>query len=409
MTDLARLLDVRFGLHAADDYLTLPATLRRVQLVGGGASLMPRNLTPLSRNEISNLDGVGFAHLYGPVDLADITPQMEFKGVNSNTGAAVADWAPKMEQADMLTSLFGVAAPATVGAAPTAAASGHTSTTIVVSSTVIENGDIIGFPSGGTALEWNVRRVTTGGGTTTLGLDANYNGTPITGATIIRAARWSMQWANRNHLHGGFRVEGANHASDFLGCAPVSMALAFPEGGKVLFDSVWSPTDGGDADAKHNPATTPPTAGSPIVAINSQLFIGAERFIPRDLAFSMSTGNTPRTTPASPNGVLGGVQAEKRGAATLSFNLYFGDSGARGEVRRASGLATLPALLGRSVGAGVVSTTRTIVLQVGGAAGRSMSIHMPAADIVSTVTEAEGMTMVNVVATATNALHLGVL
>lgn len=89
---LLRLLDVQVGLHTdANDFTSTPGALRRIQMMGGAESMMARAQTPLSRNDMQSRDGRGFAHLYGPSMLdPPLAPQTEFKGVNGNTGAALA-------------------------------------------------------------------------------------------------------------------------------------------------------------------------------------------------------------------------------------------------------------------------------------------------------------------------------
>ena len=125
---------VQMGLHAdVNDFTTAPSTYRRIQVTGGAESLMPRRLLEISRNDIASLDGRGFVHLYGPLDLANFAPVTEFKGVNDNTGAAVAaaSWAAKMEQADLLTSVFGSLPVATASAAPSTASETRTAAGVV--------------------------------------------------------------------------------------------------------------------------------------------------------------------------------------------------------------------------------------------------------------------------------------
>jgi hypothetical protein len=406
MTDLSRLLDVRFGLHSANDFLTMPGSLSAVQLVSGGESLMPRANTPIDRNDISAIDGRGFVHLIGPLDLADVSIGMEFKGVNANTGGAVADWSAKMEQANLLTSLFGAAGVATVGAAPTIAASGHGSAVLEVVGTTVVNGDFILFP---TTTGTQMRQVVSGGTTTTLTLDRAYTGTPTTGATVIRGARWTLAQTLRNHLHGAFRAETGRQMSEFLGCAPVSATIGIPEGGKLTFGSTWSPTSGTMAQAPASPAFAAPTAGSPIVGLNTQLWIGGEQFVVRDASIAIATGNEPRVTSSSPHGRLGGIAGEKRGnGVVITGSLYFGDSSARGEVQRDTGTETLRTMLDAAASGNVESAARDVLLTVGAAAGRSLALRLNDADLVASVAPNGQPVMVSFTATATQNATLAV-
>lgn len=408
MTALTRQIDVQVGLHAdASDFTTAPVTFRRLQVTGGADSLMPRRLQEISRNDIASLDGRGFLHLYGPLDLADFAPVTEFKGVDSNTGAAVAaaGWAAKMEQADLLTSMFGSLPVATTSAAPTVAASGHTTTTLTTAGTAPVAGEFFLFQ---TSLGPVIRQVDSVLGQVAT-FDRAYAGTPTSSSTIIRAARWVWDPNQHNHTHMGAKVEIAGHMlATFLGLAPVSCALAIPTGGKLTASWAFSPSDVDGFAAPAAPTPTPPTAGAPIVGLNAVLMLGAERFFAENIAVSVNTGNEPRTTPAAENGVAGGIQTEKRGnGVQLTFSIR-NEGNARGGIERNTGTETVRTLMGDTLGAGALSTARDALLVIGRTAGAAMALRIPLADLQATTATVGGTVAVSVTLSATTTASLGV-
>jgi hypothetical protein len=405
MTSLLRYLDVQVGLHSTiNDFTTMPSLTRRIQLVGGGESLMPRKLTDISRNDIAALDGRGFSHLYGPLDLKDCSPVVEWKGVNSNTGAAVAGaaWHDKLEQGEMLTSMMGGLPVTTTGAAPTVAASGHSTSTLVFVGTAPVVGEMVLFQ---TNLGPRVRVVISVVSLTAT-FDRAYTGTPTSTSTIIRACRWDWTPNVANHTHLAFRAELPDVQADFVGCAPVSMALAVPTGGKLTATFGFSPTDVDGFKTTSAPTVTYPAAGSPIVGINAELFIGSESFVVDSLSLNVATGNEPRTSPSSEHGRLGGIAAEKRGGFTITASIR-NEAQARGGIERNTGTETMRTILGDVLGPGAVSAERDLLLVVGRAAGNATVIRLPNAAVSADIAAVGSVAGVTLTATATRAASLG--
>lgn len=406
MTSLTRLLDVQVGLSAdVNDFTAKPVALRRIQLIGGGESLMPRRFTEVDRNDIAALDGRGFTHLTGPLDVADVAPVCEFKGVNSNTGAAVtaAGWLDKLEQGELMTSMMGGLPIATTGAAPTVAASGHTATTVVFVGTAPVVGELFLFQ---TTLGPRIRAVLSVASLTAT--VAAYTGTPTNGSTIVRAARWEWAPGLANHVHLGIRAEIPDVMAEFIGCAPVSWALAIPTGGKLQSTFVFSPTDVEGFQAQLSPTTTYPASGAPIVALNSELLIGGEAFVVENLAVNYATGNEPRTTPSSRNGRLGGIAAEKRGAFTITGSIRMEPRG-RGGIERNTGTETLRSILGDTAGVGAITAERDVLLTIGRAAGAACAVRFANAALTASVATVGNVAAVSFTATATRAASVGVL
>ena len=409
MSNLLRMLDVQVGLHAdAADFLTAPAAYRRLRIVVGGESFLPRGMTPISRNDVAALNGQGFTDQRGPLDLAALAPVLKFRGVNANSGAAVSasGWLDKMEQGEILTSFFGALPVATTGAAPTVAGSGHTTTRLNTATTVPVAGQILMFE---TSAGLRVRRVASVSNTTEANFTEPYTGTPVTASTVIRAATWLWDPSIRNHTHLGFLAEDQQQQSTFLGCAPDTLAMSMDAGAQLRMTLGMMPTTATGAAAKASPSVTYPASGDPILALNGELFIGAESFLPTGMSLSMSTGNVMRATPSSPHGVLGGIGEEKRGALQLSFTLRAGTSAARGEVQRNSGVETMRTILGITDGPQAISAGRNVFLALGRGVGGALGLSIPTANLAASMATDGGHTVFSCVATATDAASLGVL
>jgi len=405
MTDVARLSTLRYALHTNNaTFSGTPGTLFPLRLTDDGASFLPRNRTPIPR-QLRSLSGRRYSHIRGVQDLADITVATEMRGVNANTGAAVTDWEAKMEQGYLLASLFGAVAPATTGVAPTVASSGHTPSTgvLAVVGTTTANGQVIGFA---TSDGFEVARIASGGGTTTLTLDHPYTGTPTTSATVFRAAVYSVNDAVTQHVHAFFAAEGEDWRRDYFGCAPMSMSLALPNAGLVTMSSVFSPTSFADV-AEINPAHAEPVAGSPIVVDAARVWFAGLNVIARDLTLSYSAATQARTASTRTNGKLGGVSSTGDGKTfTIEFSVYVGDGTLAGELQDGSTVTPtlLNDLLGDSSASGAVSATRKLSLQVGSAVGACAYAYMPEADCVVTTQHTDGLTVARVAATGTGAL-----
>jgi hypothetical protein len=403
MTDVSRLSTLRYALHTNNTTFTgTPGTLFPLRITDDGASFLPRNRTPIPR-ALRSLSGRRYSHIRGVQDLADITVATEFRGVNSNTGAAVTDWEAKMEQGYLLASLFGAVAPATTGVAPTVASSGHTPATgvLAVVGTTTSNGQVIGFA---TSDGFEVGRIASGGGTTTLTLDHPYTGTPTTSATVFRAAVYSVNDAVRQHVHAFFTAEGSEWRRDYFGCAPMSMSLALPNAGLVTMSSVFSPTSFADV-AEADPAHAEPVAGSPIVVDAARVWFAGLNVLARDLTISYSAATQARTASTRTNGKLGGVSSTGDGKTfTIEFSVYVGGGVLAGEIQDSAGTPSLNALIGDSDSSGTPSTTRKVSLQFGSAVGACGYAYLPEADCVVTTQHTDGLTVARVVATGTGAL-----
>jgi hypothetical protein len=402
MTDVARLSTLRYGLHTDAYTFSGTPSLVPLRLTDDGASFLPRNRTPIARS-LRSLSGRRYSHIRGVQDTADLTVATEFRGVNSNTGGAVSDWEAKMEQGYLLASLFGAVAPATSSTASTVDSTGHTPASgiiQVVSGTNYSIGQVIGFA---TSDGFEVGRIANKA-TNVLTLDHPYTGTPTTGATVFRAAVYTVDDDVTHHVHAMFTAEGEDWRRDYFGCTPMSMALALPNAGLVTMSSVFSPTTFADI-AEANPAHAEPTAGSPIVVDACRVWFAGANVIARDIAISYSAAAQVRTASTRTNGKLGGVCSTGDGKTfTVEFSVYVGDGNLAGELQDSTGTPSLNALLGDSDTSGTPSTTRKLSVQFGSAVGACGYAYLPEADCQVTTQHVDGLTVARVVATGTGTL-----
>ena len=402
MTDVSRLLTVRHALHSDSSTFTgTPGTLFPLRCTDDVAGLYPRNRVALARN-LRSQGGRRYSHARGSQDVADITLATEFRGVDSNTGAAVAAWEAKMEQGLLLQSMFGAVAPATTGAAPTIAASGHTplSGILAVAGLTTANGQVIAFA---TTTGLQMGRILSGGGTTSLTLDHPYTGTPTTAATVFRMAVYTVADAVTHHVHVFLTGEGESWRRDYFGCAPMSMALSLASGQLVGMSSVFSPTSWADV-AEADPAHAEPTAGSPIVADRVRLMIDGVEYFASNLSINYSNATQIRDVDTiGGNGRLGGVCGAGDGKSfTIEGEVLIGATSPAltGELADA---AMVP-LLGSDVNAGAVSTVREVALMVGSDVGAIMYALLPTADFVASTAIVNGLSRMKFTAVGTGTL-----
>jgi hypothetical protein len=404
MTDVNRLRSLTAGINAAlNSFNTAPSTFTTLQPRTSVPSMAPRAREAIERPVVV-VDGRRLPRLHGPRNIAAIELPLEMKGANSNTGGAVSDWEAKLEQGNLLASLFGAVGVATTGSAPTV--SGGSGTSLTASSTVLANNDIILIP---TSAGNELRQVVSGGGSTSIVLNVAMVGTPTNGATIIRLGRYTVAPSLTNHKHMWFNAEGETWRRRYKDCAPMQFSLNIPATGMVEFDSAWTPTDWDDA-AEANPSFAAPTAGSPIVSGNNALFIAARSLMFKTAKLTVVNGTQMRESSTGPNGVLGGVCADKTNIM-LEAECYVGDDNPSiGEFVDDSGTPSMDDILGSDATLGGSITTRDVMLQVGTVAGQCLFLRLPEADIRGETTENGALTMLKLTMMATGAapLHLGV-
>lgn len=382
--NVSRILDLKFGKHASvSDWTTAPSTYRTIEPESAG--VYPRDTRRLDR-KLYSPDNRAFSSVIGPQKLDPFQVVQLFRGVNSNSDGGAFTVATSLEQADMLDVIFGTAASNISGAAVTVAAAGHTpgSGILEVSGTTVATGDMILF-SVSSGADFIAREVASGGGTTTLTTDRPWSGTPTTGATVVRAARWNHDPSVHDRVHGGWKAEWEDGLHEFLGCMCESFELSIAEGEIVKMTTSWVPTSiepGTDSSLSYSA----PTFGAEIVAVNAAFWIGSVEYLVEGLSFRKAAQLRPRRTPAGENGVLGYVVTAEDDVV-IRGRIYAGsNSGSTGEMQYDSGTPSF-----RDLTEG--NTARDIALQVGLSAGAAMYLRIPAADVRMTAVDADGLMM----------------
>lgn len=389
-SEVTRILELKFGKHASvSDWTASPSTLRVIQ--PESASIYPRDTRRLERN-LGSPDNREFASLIGPQDLSPFSVTQLMRGVSGNVGAAFTPQTT-MEQADMLDVIFGATASGPTSTACTVAAAGHTpaSGIIVVVGTSIANGEMILF-SVTSGADFIAREVVSGGGTTTLTLDRAYVGTPTTGSTVLRAARWNVDPTIHDRVHGGFTAEGEDWFQSILGCMCESFELQMTEGEIVRMVTSWAPTSFAPA-AAGSPSFTAPTFGSEIVAVNSALWIAGVEYLVQGLNFKLSNSLRPRMTPAGANGQLGYV-VKRISDVVLSGMFYAGtNAGSIGEMQYNAGTPSFRNLTESA-------TVQDIAVQIGLSTGAALYLRLPACEVHAVGADSDGLLMWQFTATA---------
>lgn len=403
MTDISRLQTLRYALHAsATTFTGTPGSLFPLQITDEASSFLPRQRTPIDRS-LRSLSGRRFPHIRGAQDVGDLTVATEFKGVNSNTGAAVADWEAKMEQGYLLASLFGAVAPATLSTASTVDSTGHTPATgvlQVVSGTNYSVGQVIAFA---TSSGLQIGRIEIKA-TNVLTLQHPYTGTPTAGATVFRLGVYTVSDSLTSHVHAFFAAEGEDWRRDYFGCAPMSMNIGIPNTGALTMSSVFSPTSWSDV-AEADPVYADPTAGNPIVNDGAYFRLDGVEYLLRNASITYNCATAIRETASKTNGKLGGVCATGDGKSfMIEGELYISNTATLGEIQDNAGTPSLVNLLGSDVAAGQVSTQREVALQVGTEIGGCVYALLPTADFKATVQTSGAFPVVKFAAMGTGAL-----
>lgn len=384
MTDISRLQTLRYALHTnATTFTGTPGVLSPLQVTDDASSFLPRQRTPIDRS-LRSLSGRRFPHLRGAQDVGDLTVACEFKGVNSNTGGAVADWEAKMEQGYLLASLFGAVAPATSSTASTVDTTGHTPATgvlQVVSGTNYAVGQVIAFA---TSAGLQIGRIEIKA-TNVLTLQHPYTGTPTSGATVYRLGVYTVSDSTTSHVHAFFAAEGEDWRRDYFGCAPMSLNIGIPNTGALTMSSVFSPSTWADV-AEADPAYADPTAGNPIVNDGAYFRLDGVEYLLRNASVTYNCATAIRETASKTNGRLGGVCGTGDGKSfMIEGELYISNTATLGEVQDNAGTPSLVNILGSDVAAGQISTAREVALQVGTEIGGCMYALLPTADFRATV------------------------
>lgn len=388
--------DIKFGLHASvSDFTSTPTTAMNV-IVPESHGLRPMGRKLLDRPGVS-VDNRKFPRVLGPRKLDSMPVEMFFRGVGGYSGGAVTPQ-DAMEQARMLDSIFGAAAAAQTGAAPTA--SGSAGSVLTASTNVVATGNFVLF---GTSTGKFVRQVISGGGSTSLTLDRAFTGTAS--GTIVRLpGRWDLDASIFEHVPGYFRYENtaANLRRDYFGCTAESLSLKLDAGQMLKMSSAWYATSHSEPSPA-SPSFSPPTAGGYVPPTGGALWIGSSKFLMRSFSAQVQHTLSPRENTEADEGVTGYAVTDK--VATFEASLYLGkDTLSLGEIRDDAGTPSLQDILGINDDVGDEEDTYDVLVQMGQLVTQVAAIRMPAASLGEPKVEPgpNGQLMINISGMALN-------
>lgn len=390
MTDVDNAQDIRFGLHAtAADLTSTPGTLVRLTPLAETSGLRPRRRERFDRSARLSADNRPQRSGFGVKNLDPISVALELRGSNSVASGALVP-ANNFDFCLLLNQFFGAAA-ASIAGSDVNAAGGTPATGVLTlaSAGAYANGNIIVFS---TASGLVAREIVSGAATTTLTLDRAYDGAP-TLTPVMRMARWNVNTALFEQIHGYIFAEGQSWARAYFGLACDQLVIAAPEAGPCTLTTQWQVTDWDDA-AEIDAAFVEPVAGAVIMGNNADFRIGNTSYLVRSLSVTMSPVVAARVANNGVNGRSGFVYANKH-AMMIEATLYVGDNAlALNELQDDAGTPELgDTILGDEVLPGTIALTADVGLQLGRQLGGVAYIRLPAAELVAAgpVTQVDGM------------------
>jgi len=229
--------------------------------------------------------------------------------------------------------------------------------------------------------DWQARQIVSGGGTTTPDIDralTNSGSTedPATGI-VYGGVTYALDTTNADHDTLMFDFEGDTTRHRVRGVTLGTLTITIPsDGGKVT--CAWA-GEGNDFDADQalaSPSFSAENDGSPIVALDSPVWIGATEYAVRDLVVTITLRQTRRTTQLGINGYHG--HGTVGADVTVSGGLYLGSD-------------TYEAAKAFKETLNTSLSTQDLLIQVGRDAGAAMCIHIPACDFTATQTSFDGL------------------
>lgn len=304
-------------------------------------------------------DGERYARVVGPRDTPTLGWNTLLRGLNDNSGGAVTT-AKQTEIAPLLDVIMG--ADGAGGTGSVAAASGHSTTTLVVDdASAIPAGAAVLFES--TTDGWIAREVVSKS-SNTLTLDRAYTGDPVNDGVVYVACSWYPDNDAPNHVHLAADVEwlGVERTKMLGGMG--SLVVDFPSNGG-LATCAWS-FDFSDDDptAAASPSFVGPTVGNPIPCIDGTFWIGTDEKLLRDAKLSVTPTKAPKQHYGAANGAAGFIVTDLE--VVLEGTLLMGAQALEATA------ATRALLQGASA--------QDIAFQLGRGPGASIYVRMPAAD-----------------------------
>lgn len=365
MGAISRVFKLRMGLHASNDWTTVPGSLKWVEPSSGVTYVGSYNAI---ERDLERDDAMPYSKLQGTKNTGLRNFTLPIKGISGGAGDGVStDAYNKMDiTAEMLTAFCGAAPVDASGDTTTGAGSG---TTITCAGHGFAVGDAV-LVKGDTGAKYQTRFVTavSAGSFTVCRSLTEDDGTAEgsgTGEVIYAGAVWQPAHGNANHLHLAADLETTQGRRQLVGMLG-NPTINFPAGGVAglsvdLDGSDWS------APALANPTFSAPTAGSHIKVINSPMHIGSSLYMATDISLDFGLDNQDRASDGAPNGRWGFATVSK--APVLRARVHYGSLTSPSEVTD----AFLQTLQGE--------TNQDILVQIGRSAGACMAIRLPDADI----------------------------
>jgi hypothetical protein len=275
----------------------------------------------------------------------------------------------------LFEALFGAAESVATGDTVSSASG----TEITVAGNLSDNDYVLlaGADSG----DKQVRQIVSGGGTTTPDLDRALTNSGSTEdaatGTVWGGVTYALTNTNVDRDTLMFDFEGDTTRHRVRGVTLGTLTITIPsDGGKVM--CAWS-GEGNDFDADQalaNPTFSAENDGSPIVALDSPVWLGATEYMVRDLTVTVTLRQVRRATQLGVNGYHG--HGTVGADVTVSGGLYLGSD-------------TYEAAKAFKETLNASESTQDLLIQVGRDAGACMAIHIPACDFTATQTSFDGL------------------
>lgn len=281
------------------------------------------------------------------------------QGADSTAADAAESLKPLFE------ALFGSAQSAATGDTVSAASALE----LTVAGNLADNDYVL--VTGADSGKAQVRQIVSGGGTTTPDIDRalTNNGStedPATGV-VYGGAKFELNNQNADHDTLFFDYDGDTSRDRVRGVTLGTLTINIPsDGGKVTL--AWE-GEGNDHDSDQALAGVSfqaETDGSPIVALDSPVWMGGTEYMVRDMSISITLRRQRQITQLGVNGYQGHKVVGSD--VNVSFGLYVGT-----DTYEAPG--TLKETINTS------EATQDLLIQVGRSPGAAMAIHIPAADL----------------------------
>ena len=305
----SRLLFLQAGKHAsATDVSTASSGLVFLEPVADPG--LPNDKYKVERNLLRG-DGENYARTAGHRDISgQVTIDMELRGIGSGAGDGVSSsYATKSNIGLMLDTLTGAAGVDSSGETTHASDAG-TGTSIVIdaaTSLVAGGGVMVSNTTEGKLCAREIVSVASPTLTVDRALYDDDGGADpaLEAAVAYGSASWYVDADAVNPIHQHIRAETADMRLDYYGCAG-NATLSIPTGSApCMWSTSWNFSDLIETTADEDPTFSAQSAGVPVVAVDSQLFLGATLYDAWDLSVDLGAQVSPKPSISGANGVNG--------------------------------------------------------------------------------------------------------